>query len=352
MSYLRNCWYLAGWADELPEGGVLARRLLDIPVVLFRDKTGEAKAVLDRCPHRFAPLSMGYLQEGSIVCAYHGLGFGGDGKCTANPHGPIVPALKVEAYPVREAFRGLWIWLGAPELANSAMLPKLGFVDEVPETAFSCGYLRGDGNYQLYADNILDLTHVDFLHPTTLGGGSITRTKPEVSQDGNSVWIQWHPKNERPSPVQYAALEFTSPDQRADSWTEVFWTPPAVMVLVAGAVPAGMPRTGDNVRALHIMTPETKHSTHYFFASTRDFAMDNAEVNRQMAETRKKVFSTEDRPMIVGQCERMEGEDLRDLKPVLLSIDSGVARARRVLQKLIAAEAQASALVHSFAGES
>ena len=99
-----------------------------------------------------------------------------------------------------------------------------------------------------------------------------------------------------------------------------------------------MPRTGDNVRAVHILTPETAHRSHYFFASTRDFAMDDAEVNRQMSETRKRVFSTEDRPMITGQSDRMQGKEFWALKRVLLSIDSGAIRVRRVLEKLIAAE--------------
>ncbi len=337
MHYLYNCWYMAGWADELPEGGILARRLLDIPVALFRDQTGTPKAVLDRCPHRFAPLSMGKVSEGALVCGYHGLAFGGDGKCAANPHGPVVPALKVDAYPMREAFRALWIWLGDPALASSTPLPELNFLADAPETAFSSGYLRGNGNYQLYVDNILDLTHVDYLHPTTLGGGVITRTKLEVYQDGASVSIQWHPMNETPSPLQ--ASLFNSPGQRIDSWTEVTWYPPAIMKLISGAVPAGTPRSaGGNVLNVHIMTPETAGTTHYFFASARDFAMDDVAVNQRFAEVRNHIFSTEDGPMITAQNARMEGAEFWSLKPVLLPIDKGAVLVRRTLEKLIAEE--------------
>ena len=341
MGYLRNCWYMAGWAEELAEGRILARRLLDIPVALFRDRQGVVKAVQDRCPHRFAPLSMGMVSDGALICGYHGLAFAGDGKCVANPHGPIVSALRVDIYPVREAFRAIWIWFGDPSLADNVALPELGFLDEAKETAFSNGYLRGEGNYQLYVDNILDLTHTDFLHPTTLGGGAVTRTRAEVSQDGNGVSIQWHPTNETPSPLQ--ASLFNSPGERVDSWTEVMWMPPATMMLVSGAVPTGTPRSaGGNVRNVHIMTPENADTTHYFFASTRDFAVDDAAVNERVAKLRNHIFSTEDGPMITALNARMEGAEFWSLKPVLLPIDKGAVLVRRTLERLIAAEQEST----------
>jgi len=340
MDYLRNCWNLAGWSAELPPGGMLARRLLDTPVLLFRDKAGEAKAVLDRCPHRFAPLSMGKVEDGAIVCGYHGLAFAGNGKCIHNPHGPVVSALNVTAFPVRERFYGLWIWMGDPALADDSLLPDLEFVNEAPATAFSTGYLHGQGNYQLYADNLLDLTHVDFLHPTTLGGGSITRTKPVFEQEGNAVAIKWHPRNETPSPVHRGLLGLADDDdQRVDSWTEVYWEAPSLIQIVTGVVPTGVARPPeDSARAIHVLTPESAHSTHYFFASARKFAVDDEEFNRQFAETRHRVFSTEDRPMIVGQSERMEGQDFWDLRPALLPTDAGAVRVRRILERLISQE--------------
>jgi phenylpropionate dioxygenase-like ring-hydroxylating dioxygenase large terminal subunit len=59
MSYLRNTWYQAGWSNELKAGELFHRRMLDVPVVLFRKTDGTPAAMLDRCPHRFAPLHMG-----------------------------------------------------------------------------------------------------------------------------------------------------------------------------------------------------------------------------------------------------------------------------------------------------
>src|SRR3546814_20990261 len=107
---------------------------------LFRSN-GEAKALLDRCPHRFAPLSSGGVADGILACAYHGLAFDGTGACVVNPHGPVPKRMAVRASPTLTAYSGIWIWMGDPELADPALLPDLSLVARPPETAFSNGYV-------------------------------------------------------------------------------------------------------------------------------------------------------------------------------------------------------------------
>lgn len=336
MRYLRNCWYMAAWASELAPGAMLARRLLDQPVVLVRERDGGLFALHDRCPHRFAPLSRGLLEAGQLVCGYHGLGFDRHGQCARNPHGPLVKSLAVRAYPLREAHRAIWIWMGEPALAAHAPLPPLEFLSTTPDTAFSQGYLNGAGHYQLYVDNILDLSHADYLHPTTLGGGSWTRARAEVSEQDDVIRVKWTAFNENPTPVQKAMRPHL---EKVDLWTEVEWFAPGVMTLLSGSVPAGTPRDqGGTFKNVHIMTPETGGRTHYFFGSTRNFALDDAELNQRFAETRAHIFATEDEPMIAAQYERLEGEEFLAARPALLSIDAGSARARRRLDQMIADE--------------
>ena len=341
MTYLRNCWYMAAWSDDVEEGGIFARTFLDEPVALFRDDGGEIKAVLDRCPHRFAPLSKGKVAGGVISCGYHGLGFDGSGRCVHNPHGAILKNMTVKAYPVIEAYRSIWIWMGDPQAADRGLLQDLSFLDATPDTAFSKGYLHGQANYQLYVDNILDLTHADFLHATTLGGGAWTRARAKVTETDHSVSVNRECPNEVPSPLQRSFRGLKEGD-RIDSWNNVDWYAPAVMVLNGGNVPVGAPRDGSVNRMTtlntHIMTPETGRTTHYFFATTRDFMVDDAEFNADFAETRNRIFSTEDEPMIQAQQERMGDKDLWDLDPLLLRIDGGAVRVRRKLQRLIEAE--------------
>lgn len=339
MSYLRNCWYMAAWPDEVPETGGLARTLLDEPVFLFRDASGAAHALFDRCPHRFAPLSTGRVEGEAVVCAYHGLAFDGSGACVRNPHGPVVRALAVRSYPVVEAHRALWIWMGDPALADPALIPDLTFLTATSETAFNKGYVNGKGHYQLFVDNVLDLSHTDYLHPNTLGGGSISRTRAKVADttDGG-VAIKWHVFDDVPTPLFKQFLPAGT--DRVDSWSEVDWSAPAVMKLVSGAVLAGAPREGGfNVDNVHIMTPETATTTHYFFASTRNFAVDDSALNERIRVTRAQIFSDEDEPMIAAQQERIGAADFWSLRPALLRTDEGAVKVRRRIDAMIAAEA-------------
>lgn len=339
MSYLRNCWYMAAWADELPESGGLARTLLEDPVFLYRDGSGMPHALFDRCPHRFAPLSKGQVQGGEVVCGYHGLAFDGAGACVRNPHGPVTRALAVRSYPVIERHRAIWIWMGDAALADPASIADLSFLETVPETAFNKGYLNGTGHYQLFVDNILDLSHTDYLHPATLGGGSITRTRAKIEErDDGGISIHWHVFDDVPTPL--FAQFLPAGIGRVDSWSEVDWSAPGVMKLVSGAVATGSPRQGAlNVDNVHILTPETATRTHYFFASTRNFGVEDERLNRRIAETRATIFATEDEPMIAAQQERIGTADFWALRPALLRTDEGAVRVRRRMDALIAAEA-------------
>lgn len=344
MSYLHNCWYMAAWGDEVAPGGLLARRLLDQPIVLFRDGEGRPGALLDRCPHRFAPLSKGKVAEGVLACGYHGLAFDREGNCAVNPHGAPLRNLAVKHYPVLEAHRAVWIWMGDPAAADPSLIRDLSFLAEAPDSAFSKGYLHGEGNYLLYVDNILDLTHVDYLHATTLGSGAFTRTRAQVSETDDRIVVRRDCLNEVPSPLMRSIRGITEAD-RVDYWNTVEWSAPAVLTLSGGNVPAGEARDGPhnnmNTMNVHIMTPETNRTTHYFFASTRDFAVDDAEFNKRFAETRNTIFSTEDEPMIQAQQQRMGEADFWDLQPQLLRIDEGSVRVRRKLARMIEAEDKA-----------
>ncbi len=84
-NYLKNTWYVAAWSEEVTEAALLGRKILDIPVVLYRDNAGEVVALTDRCPHRFAPLSMGKIVNGCVECPYHGLRFNGSGLVYITP---------------------------------------------------------------------------------------------------------------------------------------------------------------------------------------------------------------------------------------------------------------------------
>lgn len=337
MKFLRNCWYLAAWSDELSESKVFARTILEEPIAFFRKSDGSPVAVRDRCPHRFAPLSAGNVDGNSVRCRYHGLAFDGAGRCSSNPHGPITDNMKVQSYPVVERFRGIWIWMGNPAKADANKLPDLSFLSDAPASAFSCGYIHSNANYELWIDNILDLSHTDFLHPDTLGGGAVTETKAVIERQPDGVDIKWISPGRAPAPL--LAKLFEGIANETDVWQEVRWWPPSVIRLLAGAVATGRPRSeGYENRNVHIMTPETAKTNHYLFAATRNFRVDDAELNKQLSETRRRIFSTEDLPMIEACQDQMGEHDFWSMKPILLSVDAGPVLVRRVLQQMITEE--------------
>lgn len=338
MTFLNQVWYAAWWADELTAGRLHARTIAGDPIVFWREADGTPRALHDRCPHRAAPLSLGRIVEEGVQCGYHGLAFGVSGGCIANPHGPVVSALRVRAYPVVDRHKIAWIWMGDPHRVDPSLIPDLSFADRAPPHAYSRGFLPTAAGHQLIADNILDLTHADYLHANSLGGGSVTRAKPTIeAREGGCVFVEWPANNEVALP--FFRAELADPDVLTDMWTSVLWHPNGVMTLRFGATPAGRPRSeGIDTWSAHIVTPETERSTHYFYFNTREYRVDDAEYNAHFAAGLNQVFTTEDKPMIEAQQRRLGDADLFDRKPVLLGTDEASTRARRSYQQLLAAE--------------
>lgn len=342
MTYLRNCWYAAAYAHEVSQAP-LARQLLGEHVVLYRTADGTAHALHDRCPHRFAPLSMGTLVEDQLQCPYHGLRFGTDGACAYNPHYDALPkAAQVRAFPIHERYGMLWIWMGdAP--ADPARLPAdFAFFEDRRFRAVS-GYLHVRGNYQLVIDNLLDLTHAPYLHPAFAIPGISTeerlkRTTTELVREPERViarrWRLACPPN---GPTR-SLFGFT--DDVMDSRSHMHWLPPSLIYFDAGAARCGeSEEDGLCLPAMHAITPETDRTCHYFFAQARNMLLDSAEADEILLNILRNAFHNEDEPMIEAQQAMMGAEtDVMALDPVLLKSDGAPVAARRALAALIERE--------------
>lgn len=336
MTFLQNTWYMAGWADEVGQETLLSRTILSQRIVFYRDTGGAVRALADRCSHRFVPLSMGQRHGDELQCPYHGLRFGPDGQCVRNPHGDgrIAPNAAIRAYPVEEAGMMLWIWMGDAALADPALIPDCSVLAAAPETGRMHGMLHVAANYQLLSDNILDLSHVDYLHANTLGGGSISRSSATVAEAARTVTITWQVDSDTVPPA--FAGEMPDPAAPAKQRTQVVWTAPSAMALTIEIErPEDIPV---EARAFHIMTPETPTTTHYFFANCRNFRKEDAAYNAVVTEVVTHVFTDEDKPMVEAQQRAMGTADLMDLRPLVLSPDMGAIRARRKLAAMIRAE--------------
>lgn len=345
MNYLKNTWYVAAWAHELAKDQLLARRLFNQPVVMFRRKDGTASAVADSCPHRFAPLSLGRIKGDSIECGYHGLQFDGSGVCTHNPHGNgvISKACRVPSYAVVERHGILWIWAGEAVEADPESIPDFAYlVDEGRKTVH--GMARVKANYELITDNLMDASHTQYVHMDLLGTEAFTRSKHDVIQEGTTVHSNYViPDTEVPQ--AYKAY-FDDPSARVDYSVKFRWWPPALVRNSVSLVPVGKTAEQGILRTgTHLMTPETDTSTHYFFCHTRNFKLDDAEVDERIRWWQKAGLTDQDGTMIEAVQERMGTSDMESLKPVLLSIDTAAVRVRRVLSQLVSAESDARVTV-------
>jgi vanillate O-demethylase monooxygenase subunit len=345
-AFLRNTWYLAAWSEEVPSAQLLARTIAGDPLVFFRTAEGDVTALYDACPHRFAPLSRGILGDKGLQCRYHGLTFGTGGRCVVNPHGPITSALHARSFPVVERHTALWLWLGEPDRASADTIPDLGFIDRTATEARVRGCLYRHADYRLLVDNIMDLSHADYLHPDSLGGGINTRTKGKVQERNGVVSIRWHARDDLLPPVMRGLMPNGEP--RGDFQNEVDWYAPGVMRQRVLFGPTGELETrGVDSWTTHTMTPETETSTHYFYCHTSDSVNANPALAAPIKATLDRAFELEDGPMIEAQQSRIGSRDFWSLRPALLSIDTGAVLARRTLEKLIKAEQQAEVAAES-----
>lgn len=335
MPFLRNAWYVAAWDDEVPDGASFTRRILNEDILLARGSDGIVHAIRNRCPHRFAPLSLGKRVGDVIQCAYHGLQFDLGGRCVHNPHGDgaIPDRAAARSYPLERKQTLLWIWMGDASLADPASIPTLDGLDP-QRYAINKGYMHTPVHYELMTDNIMDLGHIEFLHAGLLGSEAVRRADVQVYQKGSVVHSNRLTHDEILPPALDAL--YGSGGKPVDRWLDVTWYPPGLMQLVVGVAPAGAAeRIGKQTPGVHLMTPETESSTHYFWANARDFRKDDAALHEQLEQGLRFAFEHQDKPMIVAQAQAMEGESFWDLKPVVLAGDAGGMRARIVLRKLI-----------------
>lgn len=344
--FVRNCWYVATWSHLLPAGGVLGRQILDEPVVLYRTDTGRLVALEDRCPHRLAPLSLGRVRGETLQCMYHGLTLDPTGRCTRVPGtDKIPPNATAVAFPVAERDGWIWVWPGSPDAADEALIPA-GF--DLPDVRFSMRYgeIPYAADYQLLNDNLCDLSHLDFVHETTLGGataGGWSTGQPTVKPTDRSVrverWLQRRP---------------TGPgsDEFADIWSSYEFSAPGILVMRTTFYPLGSAehcRFGPPPDGLmpilrrvdqQAVTPTGARSCAYLFAAGFEGTTPSPRAMERMYGIVMAAFE-EDRRMIEAQ------QRIRDLTPAskkraFLPGDTAPEKFRRILARLAAAERSAA----------
>src|SRR4051812_4892436 len=133
----KNAWYVAATPDEI-DVKPLGRTVCNEKIVFWRPRAGEVAANEDFCPHRGAPLSLGTVCEGALVCGYHGLAMGCDGKTVSMPMQRVQGFPKIRTYPVVEKYGFIWVWPGDAALADPAKIHALEWADS-PDWAYGGG---------------------------------------------------------------------------------------------------------------------------------------------------------------------------------------------------------------------
>ena len=342
MSFIKNAWYVAAWSDEV-EDQLFARKILGEHVLLYRQDNGVAVALSDRCPHRFVALHLGKRHGDVVECAYHGLRFDSSGACVLNPNSDVIPkAARLRKYPLVERYSILWIWLGDVEAADDSLIPDFTCMTDGHHATVH-GYIHGASSYMLMLDNILDLSHTNYLHADTLGSEALARVQTQIIEHDSYIDVmRWMP-NDYQAPLSASSRGFK--DRLADSWIDTRWYCASNFDLVMGMAEPGAPRSeGKVAHSLHLITPETEISNHYFWGNARDYRCDDEVLTRQIAVGFASAFTNEDKPILECQQEMMGGVDFWSLKPVLLAGDAAAVRIRRRVELLLEREKNSAKL--------
>lgn len=343
LGYPLNAWYVAAWDHEVTRKP-LARRIADRPLALYRTEDGRPVALADACWHRLAPLSMGKVLSGDkIQCPYHGIIYNSAGRCVSMPaQETINPSATVPSFPVVERYRYVWVWLGDATLADPGTIPDMGQMSS-PEWAGDGLTIPVNCNYQLVLDNLMDLTHEEFVHSSTIGQDELSESDFVVTHDDTTVTVtRWmHNIDAPPFWLKNMRDKFPGFEGKVDRWQIIHFEAPSTIRIDVGVAkagtgaPEGDRSQGVNGYVMNTISPETDKSCHYFWAFMRNYRLESQLITTQLRNGVSGVFK-EDEDMLEAQQAAIDANP--DYEFYNLNIDAGGMWVRRLIESRLAAE--------------
>ncbi len=272
MGFARNQWYVAAFGSEIGRTP-LKRTILGERIVMFRTTAGQPVALADRCPHRGLPLSHGVVEGDALRCGYHGMAFGPQGACVAIPsQATVPPGMGVQAYPMVEQSVWVWIWMGDPAAADLATIPDHAEIGLSRPGYEVTEMFRMDipGNYQLLHENLLDVSHITYLHPGLLDDGSVgpAHTDVKFSPDRITITRDVEEVANAGTAFAFSLEEGKRYRRKLTTWT----MPPALCVIVNSHLDVERPDAPPKVLISPFgITPETMNTTHQFVATATSY---------------------------------------------------------------------------------
>lgn len=356
--FVRNAWYIAASPADM-EKGLVARTIAGEAIVLYRAESGAIAALQDRCPHRLVPLSIGQVVGDNLRCGYHGAEFQPDGACARIPGQKATPSsVRVRSFPVREQHGFIWVWTGDPALSSDeTTLPDFWRSDADGWWGAYGHFESMKVDYRMMNDNLIDVTHAEFVHPESLGGEELhffrnakhsdeyldrgmsytieknaikfRLTANNLGSEGGPIWLQMI--------AESRGMESFSGDVHFT--IDVEWCPPSYCQFLLSVRPSAEPET-EMVRIcnMHAAIPETETSTNYYYRSVRNYGGEaSIPVMKEIADF---IFG-QDKPVLEAQQRLVGPVDLFDHKTVSFGGDRLPMEARRILNRMIEAEGAA-----------
>jgi len=343
MSYVRNAWYVAGWEQELAPEAPLAITILDERIVIWRTMSGAVHALEDRCVHRLAPLSLGRCEGERLRCMYHGLLFDPDGKVVEIPgQETIPPRAKVRNYPVMVRHSWVWVWMGDAQAADASLIPPAVGYDD-PQYILGHGQLDYAAEARLINDNLLDFSHLTYVHANSFGAGpQFAASRPQLEPLRRGVrFSRWVTGTSGPNARKSDGL--------VDSYMTYDFLIPGVLLMWNGQYAQGTAaaldfRPPDFAAAIggvtftsQAVTPLTAKTSRYFFSwgphrdhgdeALRDTLMGIADMafgeDKVMIEAQQRVIDMTPNPAVMPSAH-----------------DRGVTLFNRLVEKVARAEVE------------
>lgn len=356
--FVRNAWYNAGW-DYLftqgqrkgvgqARGALVARRIAGERLVLYRTPAGTLVALEDRCVHRQAALSLGQKEGENVRCLYHGLRFGPDGRCNEIPgQQQIPPGARVRTFPVVERDNWAWVWMGAPDKADPALIPNaVGPGD--PAWNVKTSHMEVRANYRLEIANLADLTHLAWVHRDTLGAHDVTTRarfmaiKPRFTVTDHALHTYYVVRD---VPINAFLQHLFPGDARFDLEFDITHTLPCTWVLHFRVyAPDGLdegPPTGSLIAdtwTCQAVTPRDADTVDYYYSWGASRQCELPGLSELLRDNLDDAFN-EDRQVLEAQHERYREKP--DYPMIDIVHDAGPRRMLWLLDKALAAEAEA-----------
>jgi vanillate O-demethylase monooxygenase subunit len=337
----KNAWYVAATSEEIKDKP-FAREVCLTNIVFYRNKEGKVIALEDFCTHRGAAMSLGYIEDGDLVCGYHGLKAGCKGKIIEMPGQDPKKIPCLGYFPVVEKYGFIWIWPGKKENADESLIPHLEWHDN-PEWAYAGGVFDIKCDYRFMIDNLMDLTHEKYVHGSSIGQEEIDESPVTTEfEDGFVVTSRYMNDIEAP-PFWQMCMKHNNldPTKKVDRWQKSKFVPPGAVLIDVGVAlkdkgGKDAPKE-DKVRCtvVDFMTPQSETSMWYFWGMARSFKPEDNQLTQDILKGQGGIFE-EDLEVLEFQQKNLEKFPNRSL--ISLDIDAGGKLARRVLKQMIKEE--------------